>query len=109
MTTRLEVEKREAALFSSLSPDAISALDILLQITEAVPKEVKIDVKELVLDGDKVRIEAETDSYNSAEQIKQNLLSSGMFVSADIPEVKDSLDQSTVKFNMTLQLAQRLF
>ncbi|MEW6441488.1 MAG: pilus assembly protein PilM [bacterium] len=109
MNARLETEKREANLFSPLAPGALSALDVLLEITKAVPQEVKIDVREFALDGDKIRIEAETDSYNSAELIKQNLLGSGMFVSADIPDIKDSLNQSTVKFNMTLQLAQRLF
>ncbi len=108
MTSRLQQERRESDLFTALSPDSLSVLDILREITEAVPEDVRIDVRELVMEGDKVRIEAETSSYNAAEQIKQNLLASGVFVSADIPEAKDSLDQSKVKFKMNLQLQQKI-
>ena len=80
----------------------------MLEITKAVPKDVKIDVREMVMEGNKVRIEAETGSYNAAEQIKENLLATGMFASADIPEAKDSVDQSTVKFKMMLDLNEKI-
>lgn len=110
MTARLDQERKQAALFAPLAPDAPSALDVLLEFTRAVPTEVNIDVREFALvEADKVRIEAETDSYNSAEQIKQNLLKSGLFQSADIADAKDSIDQSTVKFTMTVQLSQKIF
>jgi type IV pilus assembly protein PilM len=109
MTQRLDQEKREMELFAPLSPDGLSVLNILRGISQAAPEDVKIDVRELQIEEAKVRIEGETDSYNSAEQIKSNLLSSGIFASADNPEYKPSLDQSKVKFVMTLQLAQKVF
>ena len=109
MNQRLDREKREMDLFTPFSPEGLSVLDILREITEAVPKDVTIDVRELIIEGDKVRIEsAETDSYNAAEQIKENLLNSGVFTGADMPEVKDSLDQSKVKFKMNLTLNQKV-
>ena len=108
ITSRLEAEKRERTLFAPLAADSLSVLDVMLEITKAVPKDVKIDVREMVIEGDKVRLEAETDSYNAAEQIKENLLSTGIFVNADIPEAKDSLDQSKVKFKMILELNERV-
>jgi general secretion pathway protein L len=108
ITSRLDQERRERDLFAPLSAESLSVLDVMLEITKAVPEEVKIDVREMVMEGDKVRIEAETDSYNAAEQIKENLLSTGIFASADIPEAKDSLDQSTVKFKMMLELNEKL-
>jgi len=108
ITSRLDQERRERDLFAPLSAESLSVLDVMLEITKAVPKEVKIDVREMVMEGDKVRLEAETDSYNAAEQIKENLLATGIFASADIPEAKDSLDQSTVKFKMMLELNEKL-
>lgn len=108
ITSRLEQERRERDLFAPLAPDALSVLDVLLEITKAVPPDVKVDVREMAMEGENVRIEAETDSYNAAEQIKENLLQTGLFVSADIPEAKDSVDQSTVKFKMILELSQKL-
>jgi len=108
MTERLEQERRESDLFVPLSPESLSVLDILREITEAVPADVQIDVRELILEGDRVRLEADTNSYNAAEQIKKNLLASGLFATADMPEAKDSLDQSRVRFTMNLQLHQKI-
>ncbi len=108
ITSRLEQERRERDLFAPLSENSLSVLDVMLEITKAVPKDVKIDVREMVMEGNKVRIEAETGSYNAAEQIKENLLATGMFAGADIPEAKDSLDQSSVKFKMMLELNEKI-
>jgi general secretion pathway protein L len=106
--SRLDQEKRERDLFTPLSPGSLSVLDIMLEITKAVPEGVKIDVREMVMDGDKVRIEGETESYNAAEQIKDNLRATETFAEGDIPEAKDSLDQKTVKFKMMLELNEKL-
>jgi Tfp pilus assembly protein PilN len=108
ITSRLDQERRERDLFAPLSAGSLSVLDVMLEITKAVPKDVKIDVREMVMEGNKVRIEADTQSYNAAEQIKGNLLATGIFASADIPEAKDSLDQTTVKFKMMLELNEKL-
>ncbi len=105
---RLEREKRERDLFAPLSAGSLSVLDIMLEITKAVPKGVKIDVREMIMEGGKVRIEGETESYNAAEQIKDNLKATGTFSEGDLPEVKASLDQKTVKFKMVLELSQKL-
>ncbi len=108
LRARLERERRERDLFVPLSPQGLSVLDVMLDLSKAVPDGVKIDVRELVIEGDRVRIDGEADSYNATEQFKQNLLASGLFVNADIPEAKDSLDQTKVKFKMILQLERKI-
>jgi len=108
MTVRLTQARQENELFVPLSPESLSVLDILREITQAVPADVQIDVRELILEGDRIRLEADTGSYIAAEQIMKNLLASGLFASADIPEAKDSLDQTRVNFRMNLQLHQKI-
>ena len=108
MTVRLTQARQEHELFAPLSPESLSVLDILREITQAVPADVRIDVRELILEGDRVRLEADTSSYIAAEQIMKNLLASGLFATADIPEAKDSLDQTRVNFRMNLQLHQKI-
>ena len=109
LTTKLEEAKREMTMFANIAPNSLSALDVLLAISEAVPDDVKIDIRELIMDGDKIRLQGETSSSNAAEQIKNKLLQSGAFTSADITEVKDSVDHSSVKFQMNVQLQSRIF
>jgi len=108
MEERLKEEKREIELFAPLLPDSISVLDILREVTRAVPQDVTIDVRELTIDGNKVRIEADTSTFKAATQISENLLSTGIFSSADILDVKDSTDQSKVKIKLLLQLNKKI-
>jgi len=109
LMAKLEEEKRELGLFATISPNSLSVLDVLLAISEAVPEDVKIDVRELAIEGDKVRIQGETSSSNAAEQIKSNLLKKDAFASAEIMDVKPSVDRSTVKFQMNLELRSKAF
>lgn len=109
LMAKLDEEKRELGLFATISPTSLSVLDVLLAISEAVPEDVKIDVRELAIEGDKVRIQGETSSSNAAEQIKSNLLKKDAFANAEIMDVKPSVDRSTVKFQMNLELRSKAF
>ena len=104
MKKRLEEDKRQIEIFAPLSPDSVSVLDILREVTQAVPKDVTIDVRELAIEGSKIRIEADTSTFKAATQISENLMSTGTFSSADILDVKDTPDQSKVKVKLLLQL-----
>ncbi len=109
LASKLDEDKRALGLFAAISPNSLSVLDVLLALTEAVPQDTTIDVRELVIEGDKVRVQGETTSSNTAEQIKNNLLKKEMFANAEIMDVKPSVDRSTVKFQMNLDLRSKAF
>ena len=82
----------------------VGALDILLKLTDAIPKDSGIAVSDLTIDQDKVRIEAETASFDLVNRI-EGALSKAPFVGrVVVSDAKTTADQSKVRFLMTITL-----
>jgi type II secretion system protein L len=84
----------------------VGALDVLLALTDAIPKESGIAVSELVIDQDKVRIEAETGSFDWVNRIESALAKSPAVRTIAVSDAKTTADQSKVRFLMTITLAE---
>jgi hypothetical protein len=84
----------------------VGALDVLLALTDAIPKESGIAVSELVIDQDKVRIEAETVSFDWVNRIESALAKSPAVRTIAVSDAKTTADQSKVRFLMTITLAE---
>jgi general secretion pathway protein L len=83
-----------------------SPLEVLKMVTAGIPTEVRIDVTELVIDGNKVRIEAQTDSYDSVDRIRGGLMKGGHFQEVNVSDAKISADQSRVGFRIQLTMTE---
>ena len=83
-----------------------SPLEVLKGVTAGIPTEVRIDVTELVIDGNKVRIEAQTDSYDSVDRIRGGLTKVGHFQEVNVSDAKISADQSRVGFRIQLTMPE---
>lgn len=102
--------KKSAALFGSGEP---SALGVLGELTARISKEIKIEVQELVIEPERVRLEAETDSFDSVDRIKAAVAQSALFSEVSVSDAKITVGQTTsggssggkVRFRLTLQLA----
>ncbi|MFQ5588974.1 MAG: pilus assembly protein PilM, partial [Nitrospiria bacterium] len=84
-----------------------SPLTILKEITEAVPKNVKIDVFNLVIDGGVVRIQAETDSFESVDRIRGGLLSARHFRQVEVSDAKAAASQKQVRFRIKMTVSEK--
>ena len=84
----------------------VGALDVLLKLTDAIPKDSGIAVSDLTIDQDKVRIEAETASFDWVNRI-EGALSKAPFVGRIVvSDAKTTADQSKVRFLMTITLRE---
>lgn len=83
-----------------------SPLEVLKGVTAGIPMEVRIDVTDLVIDGNKVRIEAQTDSYDSVDRIRGGLMKVGHFQEVNVSDAKISADQSKVGFRIHLTMPE---
>jgi hypothetical protein len=84
----------------------VGALDILLKLTDAIPKDSGVAVSDLTIDQDKVRIETETASFDWVNRI-EGALSKAPFVDRIVvSDAKTTADQSKVRFLMTITLRE---
>lgn len=97
------LKKRAGILIGS----EITMLEILNLLSEEIPKEITIDIYELVIDQDKIRIDAETDSFESADKIKGGLKKAPLFKDVTISDAKVGVDQKKVRFRITITMPEK--
>lgn len=105
-----EVEQTRAAISDLNRTGAFlgvgqeSPLEVLKEITTGVPMEVRIDVQEFAIDGNKIRIEAQTDSYDSVDRIRNGLMKVAHFQEVNVSDAKVTSDQSKVNFRIQMSV-----
>ncbi len=94
--TRLK--KKETFLnFNEVTP-----LVVLTELTVQIPKEVKIDVNEVSIESDKIRLEGETDSFDSLDKIKTSLGNVRSFGEITVNDAKMNAEESKVRFKLEM-------
>lgn len=84
----------------------VTTLDLLAELTLRMPQGVVIEVQELLIEQDSVRMEAETDSFEAVERFKAQLEGYPGFREVTISDAKTSADQSKVRFRINITLAE---
>lgn len=79
-----------------------SPLQVLKSISEEVPSELELNIRELSYAPDGVRLNGHTGSFDAVNQIARSLKQSPLFTDAKISDAKMSLDNTRVDFNLTL-------
>jgi len=90
---------------TDLSLGRIGALTILAAVTSGIPDGTLIDVQEMTINGDNVRIEASTDSFQSVDRIRAVLARDRRFSAVSVSDAKASVDGSKVAFLMQMTAA----
>jgi len=102
-TTVAEMKKK-AALFGSAD---WTPLQLMAELTQRMPPSVKIEVQDLVIEAGRLRLEAETDSFESVDKVKASLGQFEAFRDVTVSDAKVSADQSKVRFRLTMTLAAK--
>jgi len=79
-----------------------SPLFILQEITQAIPEAIKIDVFDLVIDEGSVRIQAQTDSFESVDRIRSGLLAANQFKQVEMSDAKVAANKAHVRFRIKM-------
>ncbi|MHB8482730.1 MAG: type II secretion system protein GspL [Nitrospiria bacterium] len=92
------LKKKEAFLnLNNMTP-----LEVLKELTIQIPKEVKIDVNDLSIESDKIRLEGETDSFESLDKIKTSLGKVRSFREITVTDAKMNAEESRVHFKLDI-------
>ncbi|HPQ65683.1 MAG TPA: hypothetical protein PLI51_02985, partial [bacterium] len=91
---------------------SISGLDALLELSRVIPDKLKVQVVELDINQDRVRLRARTENYGTAELIKKAIQSSALFIGDQLKESpaktrKDGAKTVTVEFTYTIPLIRQ--
>jgi hypothetical protein len=95
-----EAQKRSAALGIGVP----SSLQLLSEVTLRIPKETQTEIKEVLVDADRLWIEAETNSFDSVERIKGELGRSSLFHSVSVHDARTGVGGSRVRFRIQMTI-----
>jgi general secretion pathway protein L len=97
-----DAKKRYGALGSGTS-----ALDVMKTVTDGIPKEVRANFQEFTLEGDRLRLQGETPSFEAVDRIKAELQKSPLFADVSVQDTRMGVDNK-VKFRLDIKLKQAM-
>ncbi len=103
--TEIAALEKQRQLYGGLAPSAPRAIDLLKAVTLGVPPDVELDVEELALDGESLRLRGSTRTYEGVEAVKRGLAARPEFRDVQAKDVRASVDGQRVDFRLQLTLA----
>jgi len=100
-----ELKKSAGFLPGSMYSDR-KVLDLLRDISGRIPESFNIDITNMVIDAESVRITGETDSFNTVNNIKSRLEPSVYFKSVTISSANLDRTGNRVDFEIKMQRAE---
>jgi Tfp pilus assembly protein PilN len=98
---KLESFHRDSRLFASLSPAALTPLDFLQEISNHNPSQANIEVDDILIVDNTVRINGTCNSFESVYQWQRLLEKATYFTSVDVEDVQKQ-SNNIVSFTMLL-------
>ncbi len=108
LKARTDGLKKELAQIGGLAGGRLTPLAILAELSQRVPRDVRVDILELVVEKNQVRLRAETDSFESVDKIKAELLEFEPFTDIQVSDARVSANQTSVGFRFTIALAEEV-
>ncbi|MCK6556706.1 pilus assembly protein PilM [Candidatus Binatia bacterium] len=106
LQAEIDAAQKKLQVLSGIAPSGATAIDVLRTMAAAIPETLRIDVDEYVMDVDGVRLKARTDSFETADQIKQKLVGTRAFSDVQVKDIKQTADGS-VDFRIVLNLGNK--
>ena len=103
LQAEIDVLREAVELLSGVVPLSTSTgVDVLREVSAAIPNKIRIDSEEYTMDPESVRLRANTDTFESVDAIKQRLLNTGWFSDVVVKDAKAAKGGEGVNFRMTL-------
>jgi len=104
LQAEIDAAQKKLQLLGSIAvTGGVTAVDVMRTIATAVPDTLRIDIDEYIMDAEGVRIKAKTDSFETADAIKQRLVNTQYFGEVQVKDIKSAPDGS-VDFRIILGL-----
>lgn len=103
LQTKLDEAKKKFGVLGS----GTSALDVMKAVTEGIPKEVRVNFQDFLLEGDKLKLQGECASFESIDKMKAELQKTGAFSDVQVLDTRMGVDNK-VKFRFEIKLKQAM-
>ncbi len=81
-------------------------LDILQEICDRVPQEIRVDIEDLLIDFEQIRIKGKTESIEAVDKIKTELMKNERFKKVEVKDTRRGVDESIFNFQINISLVE---
>ncbi len=81
-------------------------LDILQEICDRVPQEITVDIEDLLIDFEQIRIKGKTESIEAVDKIKNGLMKNERFKKVEVKDTRRGVDESSFNFQIKISLME---
>jgi type II secretion system protein L len=97
-------ELQKAGTSSGQNPTPVYTIDVLLQISKLIPKNIEVMLTQMTAGGDAVTISGETGDFNSVDDIKNNIEKGALFKQVTIASANMDKAGKKVRFKLKINL-----
>jgi hypothetical protein len=97
-------QAKSGGIDSEHGPNPVRALDILLQLSQSIPKELDMVFSRMVYGNDGLTLSGEAAAFNAVDEIKSNLEKSGLFKQVTISSANMDRGGNKVLFKLKIDL-----
>lgn len=101
---KIQEEENKLKAFGGITGAQLSSLELLRELSEKIPSTIKIDVFDLLISHESINMSAQTNSFDSVDNLKKSLETSSYFESVKVTNAKVGLDENTVEFKLSITL-----
>ncbi|UCG10978.1 MAG: pilus assembly protein PilM [Deltaproteobacteria bacterium] len=101
LKSRIDDLSQSVALFGTESKQHLT-VELLRSISQAVPANLDVTINMLTADGQRVRVNGKADAFDTVDNLKNRLITSGSFASVTISGAKAAADGEGVQFSLEL-------
>ena len=101
---RLRGLRAEHEGFRAMAREGLSPLDVLRFVTARVPQEMELRLDDMLIEGGRVRMRGQTDSFAAVENLKGLLERADEVAEAKIDEAQTGGRNGAVRFAITIQM-----
>jgi type II secretory pathway component PulL len=95
---------KSGGIDSEHGPNPVRAIDILLQLSHSIPKELDMVFSRMVYGNDGLTLSGEAAAFNAVDEIKSNLEKSGLFKQVTISSANMDRGGNKVLFKLKIDL-----
>lgn len=103
MQRKLEELKKKIGYNSEINSPI---LDILQEICDRVPEEITVDIEDLLIDFEQIRIKGETESIEAVDKIKNELVKNERFKKVEVKDTRRGIDETRFNFQINISLVE---
>jgi len=106
---QIDARQHDLDILNEIVPvSGSTSLDVFRAVSAAIPNRIRIDAADYMMDADAIRMRGNTDSFESVDTIKQEVMTTGFFSDVQVRDARAARNGSGINFRLIMKLSKNV-